>query len=165
MTQKATWVFTQTTAFDSAIVNTYKFKWWIDGSYEESGSGKGMTTISGQYPKTGSYTAKLLIGDGDTIACAPALQVVVAPITDCECTAAKTSIDHSAANPTASWTISGCQSILGISSYTWSSDVQSSWATATAKLSSAGESVTPTVEVENDNGSYLKVTCQTVTAY
>lgn len=164
MTKSVKWVFTQETDFDSSTVASVKFKWWLDGSYEGSASGKGKTTASGQYPETGTYAAKLLIGSGDTISCAP-LQVVVAPITGCECTTESTSVSF---GDKAVWEISGCESDLGISQYTWSAivgEVSSTWTRAEATLSSEMNIVIPSVEVSNDNGSYLSVSCPEVLAW
>lgn len=163
MTKSVKWIFTQETDFDSATVASVKFKWWLEGSYEVSASGKGKTSVSGQYPKTGSYEAKLLIGSGDTISCAP-LQVVVAPITGCQCTAENEIVSI---GDKAVWQISGCESDLGISQYTWSAfvgEVSPIWTRAEATLSSEMKLVIPKVEVSNDNGSYLLVDCPAVIA-
>ena len=163
MTQWATWVFTQTSPADTSVASSLKFKWIIEGSYQGTGSGKGLRNVSGQYPKTGTYIARLSIAGGDTITCSP-LTVTVAPITGCKCTASAETIDVSNGYGLANWNISGCESLLVISAYTWSSDVNPTWANASLTFTAAGQSVTPTVAVSNDNGSYLEVTCPTVTA-
>ena len=163
MTQWATWVFTQTSPADTSVASSLKFKWIIEGSYQGTGSGKGLRNVSGQYPETGTYIARLSIAGGDTITCSP-LTVTVAPITGCKCTASAETVDVSNGYGLANWNISGCESLLGISAYTWSSDVNPTWANASLTFTSAGQSVTPTVVVSNDNGSYLEVTCPTVTA-
>ena len=163
MTQWATWVFTQTSPADTSVASSLKFKWMIEGSYQGTGSGKGLRNVSGQYPETGTYIARLSIDGGDTITCSP-LTVTVAPITGCKCTASAETVDVSNGYVLANWNISGCESLLGISSYTWSSDVSPTWVDASLTFTAAGQSVTPTVTVSNDNGSYLEVTCPTVTA-
>ena len=163
MTQWATWVFTQTSPADTSVASSLKFKWIIEGSYQGTGSGKGLRNVSGQYPETGTYIARLSIAGGDTITCSP-LTVAVAPITGCKCTASAETVDVSNGYGLANWNISGCESLLGISAYTWSSDVNPTWANASLTFTAAGQSVTPTVAVSNDNGSYLEVTCPTVTA-
>lgn len=163
MTQWATWVFTQTSPADTSVASSLKFKWIIEGSYQGTGSGKGLRNVSGQYPETGTYIARLSIAGGDTITCSP-LTVTVAPITGCKCTASAETVDVSNGYGLANWNISGCESLLGISAYTWSSDVNPTWANASLTFTAAGQSVTPTVAVSNDNGSYLEVTCPTVTA-
>lgn len=163
MTQWATWVFTQTSPADTSVASSLKFKWIIEGSYQGTGSGKGLRNVSGQYPETGTYIARLSIDGGDTITCSP-LTVMVAPITGCKCTASAETVDVSNGYALANWNISGCESLLGISSYTWSSDVNPTWVNASLTFTAAGQSVTPTVAVSNDNGSYLEVTCPTVTA-
>ena len=163
MTQWATWVFTQTSPADTSEASSLKFKWIIEGSYQGTGSGKGLRNVSGQYPETGTYIARLSIDGGDTITCSP-LTVTVAPITGCKCTASAETVDVSNGYVIANWNISGCESLLGISAYTWSSDVNPTWVNASLTFTAAGQSVTPTVAVSNDNGSYLEVTCPTVTA-
>lgn len=163
MTQWATWVFTQTSPADTSVASSLKFKWMIEGSYQGTGSGKGLRNVSGQYPEAGTYIARLSIDGGDTITCSP-LTVTVAPITGCKCTASAETVDVSNGYALAKWNISGCESLLGISSYTWSSDVSPTWVDASLTFTAAGQSVTPTVTVSNDNGSYLEVTCPTVTA-
>ena len=163
MTQWATWVFTQTSPADTSVASSLKFKWIIEGSYQGTGSGKGLRNVSGQYPETGTYIARLSIDGGDTITCSP-LTVTVAPITGCKCTASAETVDVSNGYALAKWNISGCESLLGISSYTWSSDVNPTWVDASLTFTTAGQSATPTVTVSNDNGSYLEVTCPTVTA-
>lgn len=163
MTQWATWVFTQTSPADTSVASSLKFKWIIEGSYQGTGSGKGLRNVSGQYPETGTYIARLSIDGGDTITCSP-LTVTVAPITGCKCTASAETVDVSNGYVLANWNISGCESLLGISSYTWSSDVSPTWVDASLTFTAAGQSVTPTVTVSNDNGSYLEVICPTVTA-
>lgn len=163
MTQWATWVFTQTSPADTSVASSLKFKWIIEGSYQGTGSGKGLRNVSGQYPETGTYIARLSIDGGDTITCSP-LTVTVAPITGCKCTASAETVDVSNGYVLANWNISGCESLLGISSYTWSSDVSPTWVDASLTFTAAGQSATPTVTVSNDNGSYLEVTCPTVTA-
>lgn len=163
MTQWATWVFTQTSPADTSVASSLKFKWIIEGSYQGTGSGKGLRNVSGQYPDTGTYIARLSIAGGDTITCSP-LTVTVAPITGCKCTASAETVDVSNGYGLANWNISGCESLLGISAYTWSNDVNPTWANASLTFTAAGQSVTPTVAVSNDNGSYLEVTCPTVTA-
>lgn len=163
MTQWATWVFTQTSPADTSVASSLKFKWIIEGSYQGTGSGKGLRNVSGQYPEAGTYIARLSIDGGDTITCSP-LTVTVAPITGCKCTASAETVDVSNGYALANWNISGCESLLGISSYTWSSDVSPTWVDASLTFTTAGQSVTPTVTVSNDNGSYLEVTCPTVTA-
>lgn len=163
MTQWATWVFTQTSPADTSVASSLKFKWMIEGSYQGTGSGKGLRNVSGQYPEAGTYIARLSIDGGDTITCSP-LTVTVAPITGCKCTASAETVDVSNGYALAKWNISGCESLLGISSYTWSSDVNPTWVDASLTFTAAGQSATPTVAVSNDNGSYLEVTCPTVTA-
>jgi hypothetical protein len=163
MTQWATWVFTQTSPADTSVASSLKFKWIIEGSYQGTGSGKGLRNVSGQYPETGTYIARLSIDGGDTITCSP-LTVTVAPITGCKCTASAETVDVSNGYALANWNISGCESLLGISSYTWSSDVSPTWVDASLTFTAAGQSATPTVTVSNDNGSFLEVTCPTVTA-
>lgn len=163
MTQWATWVFTQTSPADTSVASSLKFKWIIEGSYQGTGSGKGLRNVSGQYPETGTYIARLSIDGGDTITCSP-LTVTVAPITGCKCTASAETVDVSNGYVLAKWNISGCESLLGISSYTWSSDVSPTWVDASLTFTAAGQSATPTVTVSNDNGSFLEVTCPTVTA-
>ena len=163
MTQWATWVFTQTSPADTSVASSLKFKWIIEGSYQGTGSGKGLRNVSGQYPEKGTYIARLSIDGGDTITCSP-LTVTVAPITGCKCTASAETVDVSNGYVLANWNISGCESLLGISSYTWSSDVSPTWVDASLTFTTAGQSVTPTVAVSNDNGSYLEVICPTVTA-
>lgn len=163
MTQWATWVFTQTSPADTSVASSLKFKWMIEGSYQGTGSGKGLRNVSGQYPEAGTYIARLSIDGGDTITCSP-LTVTVAPITGCKCTASAETVDVSNGYALAKWNISGCESLLGISSYTWSSDVSPTWVDASLTFTAAGQSVTPTVTVSNDNGSYLEVICPTVTA-
>ncbi len=61
MTQWATWVFTQTSPADTSVASSLKFKWIIEGSYQGTGSGKGLRNVSGQYPETGTYIARLSI--------------------------------------------------------------------------------------------------------
>jgi hypothetical protein len=163
MTQWATWVFTQTSPADTSVASSLKFKWMIEGSYQGTGSGKGLRNVSGQYPEAGTYIARLSIDGGDTITCSP-LTVTVAPITGCKCTASAETVDVSNGYALAKWNISGCESLLGISSYTWSSDVSPTWVDASLTFTAAGQSATPTVTVSNDNGSFLEVTCPTVTA-
>jgi hypothetical protein len=163
MTQWATWVFTQTSPADTSVASSLKFKWIIEGSYQGTGSGKGLRNVSGQYPEAGTYIARLSIDGGDTITCSP-LTVTVAPITGCKCTASAETVDVSNGYALANWNISGCESLLGISSYTWSSDVNPTWVDASLTFTAAGQSATPTVTVSNDNGSFLEVTCPTVTA-
>lgn len=163
MTQWATWVFTQTSPADTSVASSLKFKWIIEGSYQGTGSGKGLRNVSGQYPETGTYIARLSIDGGDTITCSP-LTVTVAPITGCKCTASAETVDVSNGYVLANWNISGCESLLGISAYTWSSDVNPTWVDASLTFTAAGQSATPTVTVSNDNGSFLEVTCPTVTA-
>jgi hypothetical protein len=163
MTQWATWVFTQTSPADTSVASSLKFKWIIEGSYQGTGSGKGLRNVSGQYPEAGTYIARLSIDGGDTITCSP-LTVTVAPITGCKCTASAETVDVSNGYALAKWNISGCESLLGISSYTWSSDVSPTWVDASLTFTAAGQSATPTVTVSNDNGSFLEVTCPTVTA-
>ena len=163
MTQWATWVFTQTSPADTSVASSLKFKWMIEGSYQGTGSGKGLRNVSGQYPEAGTYIARLSIDGGDTITCSP-LTVTVAPITGCKCTASAETVDVSNGYALAKWNISGCESLLGISSYTWSSDVSPTWVDASLTFTAAGQSATPTVTVSNDNGSFLVVTCPTVTA-
>lgn len=163
MTGYGTWVFTQTSPEDTSAADDLKFKWILDGSYQETASGTGKRTVKAQYPKTGTFVAKLSIAGGDTITCAP-LTVTVAPITGCECTASQETVDVSDGYELVTWKISGCESDLGISNYTWSDDVSPTWTSATLTFTSPGQSVTPTVAVSNDNGSYLEVTCPTVTS-
>ncbi len=163
MTGYGTWVFTQTSPEDTSAADDLKFKWILDGSYQETASGTGKRSVTAQYPKTGTFVAKLSIAGGDTITCAP-LTVTVAPITGCECTVDKETVDVSDGYELVTWEISGCESKLGISDYTWSDEVNSTWTSATLTFKSAGQSVTPTVAVSNDNGSYLEVTCPTVTS-
>ena len=163
MTGYGTWVFTQTSPEDTSAADDLKFKWILDGSYQETASGTGKRSVTAQYPKTGTFVAKLSIAGGDTITCAP-LTVTVAPITGCECTVDKETVDVSDGYELVTWKISGCESDLGISNYTWSDDVSPTWTSATLTFKSAGQSVTPTVAVSNDNGSYLEVSCPTVTA-
>lgn len=163
MTQWATWVFTQTSPADTSVASSLKFKWMIEGSYQGTGSGKGLRNVSDQYPEAGTYIARLSIDGGDTITCSP-LTVTVAPITGCKCTASAETVDVSNGYALAKWNISGCESLLGISSYTWSSDVSPTWVDASLTFTAAGQSATPTVTVSNDNGSYLEVICPTVTA-
>ena len=163
MTGYGTWVFTQTSPEDTSAADDLKFKWILDGSYQETASGTGKRSVTAQYPKTGTFVAKLSIAGGDTITCAP-LTVTVAPITGCECTVDKETVDVSDGDVLVTWEISGCESKLGISDYTWSDDVSPTWTSATLTFTSAGQSVTPTVAVSNDNGSYLEVSCPTVTA-
>jgi len=163
MTQWATWIFTQTSPADTSVASSLKFSWIIEGSYQGKGSGKGLRNVSGQYPEAGTYIAKLSIDGGDTITCTP-LKVEVAPITGCECTASAETVDVSDGYVLAKWNISGCESLLGISAYTWSSDVNPIWTDASLTFTTAGQSVTPIVTVSNDQGSSLEVTCPTVTA-
>ena len=163
MTEYATWTFTQTSPQDTSVASDLKFKWVLEGSYQETASGTGKRTTTAQYPKVGVFTAKLSIDGGDTITCSP-LTVTVAPITGCECTASTETVDVSDGYALVTWNVSGCKSLLGISSYTWSSNVSATWQQASLTFTTPGESVTPTVAVSNDNGSYLEVTCPTVTS-
>ncbi len=153
--RSTTWLFSQSSSED---LSNLKFKWILDGSYQETGSGKGKTSVSAEYPKAGTFIAKLSIAGGDTLECAP-LVVRLPELSGCRCEPNALSATD---GQRVTWTISNCQGEDGgVSDVKWSSDVEGTWLSASSTFS-AGMSITPSAELKNGAGYTITVTCPTV---
>lgn len=83
-------------------------------------------------------------------------------ITGCLCEAAATEVDFET-NPSASWSVSGCESDASIEHYEWG-DLSSKGPLALYYFSYVGESVAPRVVVYDSDMNYVIVSCPEVRA-
>ncbi|MCQ2122704.1 MAG: hypothetical protein MJZ25_00795 [Fibrobacter sp.] len=139
-------------------VGTYL--WLLD---EDSVSTKASPKMS--YSKAGVKRARLLVNDGmpsqsDEIVCS-SLNVIATPIASCVCSVSKskTRVVSEEAPDTVSWSIQGCEGGDEFF-YKWK-NVRGSGAEVSVIAINSG-TYSPKVEVRNNDGSLMNVTCPSV---
>ncbi len=159
-----TWKFTVDPNLGMNVVlksSSVPYAWTLPSSEELSAEGNGLKNTSATYKNSGDFLATLVV-DGNTVQCSP-LHVNGAKITGCECAADASTVDVASGSATAKWTVSGCTTDATITGYTWA-DATGSGTSATATLSTKGESIAPTVTVKNDDNTEVSVSCPAVKA-
>lgn len=159
-----TWKFTVDPNLGMNVVlksSSVPYAWTLPSSEELSAEGNGLKNTSATYKNSGDFSATLVV-DGNMVQCSP-LHVNGAKITGCECAADASTVDVASGSATAKWTVSGCTTDATITGYTWA-DATGSGTSATATLSTKGESIAPTVTVKNDDNTEVSVTCPAVKA-
>ncbi len=158
------WTFTVDPNLGMNVVlksSSVPYSWTMPNSEELSAEGTGLKNTSATYKNSGDFSATLVV-DGNTVQCSP-LHVNGAKITGCECSADASTVDVASGSATAKWTITGCTTDATITGYTWTGATGSE-ASATATLSTKGETIAPTVTVKNDDNTEVSVTCPAVKA-
>ncbi len=158
------WTFTVDPNLGMNVVlksSSVPYAWTLPNSEELSAEGTGLKNTSATYKNSGDFSATLVV-DGNTVQCS-SLHVNGAKISGCECAADASTVDVASGSATAKWTVSGCTTDATITGYTWA-DATGSGTSATATLSTKGETIAPTVTVKNDDNTEVSVACPAVKA-
>lgn len=139
------------------------FSWTFDDGTPKTASSSDAYV---SYTTPGKKTATLTVSTKKSGTATTSCSVIIPsnPITDCQCTAEKRSIDIKTGG-NAKWQISGCKSSKDIINYTWEgAGVAGNGESATATFTNKGDILAPTVTVTNEEYGIAKVSCPAVTA-
>ena len=166
---QTTWKFTRGDDVQASQLLSASFAWTFEGGTPATASGTGANAISQSsitYTASGQHTASVSItigGSHYTVACSP-LQVNGAAITGCRCTA-ENKMPDIAKGQTGKWTVTGCSSRgASIIGYTWGNGVTGDGNTGVFTFTAKKQSLSPVVNVSNDDNTVQAVQCETVTA-
>ena len=173
---KATWTFSKAKGPDMltdpdgykayvASFGTTDCVWTLTGSDEKTTTVKcSESSVTATYPAIGSYTAKIKVGDKPHD-CIGTVEVEGSPVTGCECTVDDNAPNVSTGEKTVTWTVSACETQATEAGFTYKwTGASGSSNTATASLSTKGETVSPSVVVTNKENASKTVTCPTAKA-